>query len=242
MTSTPTPDSVAELPATRLFPANRYAVFGLILATALGWDLWTKSWVFAELGFPHRPAAWSWETPFLWGKFSITLFTSFNNGALWGLGQGHGWLFAILSVVASALVCYVLFVRGAARSLWLTVSLALIGSGALGNLYDRLYLHRSVDAVTGAPLTGVRDFIKCDLPGIDLRTFQLIEQWEWPIFNFADSFLVTGAIMLILQALFTKEPVTGEQRKSESAPATLPGPPASGSAPPPSSIAASVTA
>ena len=119
----------APTPATPApsFPASRYAVFALILVSALVWDLFTKQWVFGALGFPHRQSDWQWETPLLWGKFTITLFTSFNNGALWGLGQGHGWLFALLSVGASILVCYVLFVRGAARSLWLTVSLALIG-------------------------------------------------------------------------------------------------------------------
>lgn len=222
-------------PPAPSFPPSRYAVFGLLLVSALAWDLFTKQWVFATLGFPHRQSDWQWETPLLWGKFTITLFTSFNNGALWGLGQGHGWLFALLSVGASFLVCYVLFVRGAARSLWLTVSLALIGSGALGNLYDRLYLHNCRD-IDGSPLTGVRDFIKCDIPGIDFGTFRLIEQWEFPIFNFADSFLVTGAIMLILQALFTRDPQAvpasaGEPRSA--APVD--------SGPAPASIAASVT-
>lgn len=226
----PTPAS----PASASFPASRYAVFVLILASALAWDLYSKNWVFSTLGFPHRQAQWEWETPFLWGKFNITLFTSFNNGALWGMGQGHGWLFAILSVAASALVGYVLFVRGAARSLWLTVSLALIGSGALGNLYDRMYWHNCRD-IDGNPLTGVRDFIKCDIPGIDLQTFQLLESWEFPIFNFADSFLVTGAIMLILQALFTRDPQTA----TVGAPGTQPAP-AANPAVPPATIAASV--
>jgi len=201
-------------------PTNRYWVFGLLLGSALTIDLYSKWWVFDQLG-PFRGSKWAFKVnPFLWGKLDITLFTSLNQGALWGMGQGKGWLFAILSIFASVVVVYWLFVKGAAQSLWLTISLAFIGSGALGNLYDRLYLHGLKDA-HGQPLFGVRDFLKFDIPGIGFELpfkFWLIPQWEFPIFNMADSFLVTGAIMLVLHAMFVREPQSMTQDGDKSAP------------------------
>ena len=115
------------------------------------------------------------------------LFTSFNEGALWGIGQGWTWLFALLSILAACGVFYWLFVHGAAISKWLTVALSLIMAGTLGNLWDRVGLHGC--EVDGRPIFGVRDFL--------LFTFG---EFHWPVFNFADVFLVTGAIMLVLQS------------------------------------------
>jgi signal peptidase II len=117
------------------------------------------------------------------------LYTSFNPGALWGIGQEHTWLFASLSIVAIAGVVYWLFVRRAAVSWWLTVSLSLILGGTLGNLFDRVSLHGYTD-LNGHPIHAVRDFL--------LFTFG---NWNFPVFNFADSFLVTGAIMLVVHSL-----------------------------------------
>lgn len=197
-------------------PSSRYWLFGSIAASGLAWDLISKAWVFRELGYPHSSSDWSYSTGFLWGEFSIQLMTWFNQGALFGIGQGKGWLFASLSVLAAAGIIYWLFVRGEARSKWLTVTLGLILAGALGNLYDRMYLHGYVDAV-GEPLHGVRDFLKCDIPGFDYRwplSFKLIPVYEWPIFNFADVFLVTGAIMLTLYSLFTPAPKHAADGKS----------------------------
>lgn len=199
-------------------PLNRCVAFAVLLASTLAWDLYSKWWAFSTLGYPYHPSEWSWTTPFLWGRVRVQLFTSFNQGALWGLGQGYGWLFCLLSLGAVGLVVYWLFIRRAAHNWWLTICLALIASGALGNLYDRLYLHGSmaVNPRTGQlePMLGVRDFLDFKIPAIEYRWpfhFTLLEHWQWPIFNFADAFLVTGAIMLMLNALFTREPTAMKQ-------------------------------
>jgi signal peptidase II len=163
-------------------PASRYVAFFLIAACALGWDLFTKTWAFSTLGFPHHesdPLAW------LWGENVFKLMTSFNHGALWGMGQGYSWLFASMSIIAAGAIFYWLF-RGAAQSRWLTVALALIMAGTLGNLYDRLGLH-DLRNLEGQVEHAVRDFL-------------YIEVINWPIFNFADSYLVTGAIMLLIHS------------------------------------------
>ena len=86
-----------------------------------------------------------------------------------------------------------LFPLGAACDRLLTVALALVTAGILGNLYDRLALHRLVWP-DGAPIHAVRDFIVM---------FQ-VGQWHWPNYNLADSSLVCGAALLMWHALFTK--------------------------------------
>ena len=110
-------------------PANRYVVFLLIVICGTALDLWSKAAVFSRLGVPGR-TGWLIDS---WVQFE--LHTSFNTGALWGIGQGMAWMFALLSVLAFCGVVYWLFIAGAASSLWMTVTLGLITAGTLGNLY-----------------------------------------------------------------------------------------------------------
>ena len=174
----------------RNVPASRPILFGLVTVLCCGLDLFTKQRVFDTLGYEgHRS---DWHKEWFGGAVHFELLTSFNGGALWGIGQGFSWLFALLSVAAALGVLWWLFVAGAARSLWLTLALALVTGGALGNLYDRLGLHGCTyppphqDEVRLA----VRDFLLFEFNG-----------WSWPVFNFADVFLVTGAVMLAMQSL-----------------------------------------
>jgi len=183
-------------------PAKRVWCFASLAIGLLAWDLGSKSWVFNRLGYPFHQSDWKYATDFLWGRLEIQLMTSFNRGALWGIGQGYSWLFALLSLGAAGFILYWLFVRGEARSWWLTVTLALIMAGTLGNLYDRLHLHGCQDG--NGPVFGVRDFLYFKIPFIAYEwplQFHLIQEYDWPIFNFADVFLVTGAILLTLHSL-----------------------------------------
>jgi signal peptidase II len=169
----------------RSVPPSRYILFGLVATAGLTIDLWTKNAVFADLGV-NRSSVWSYGWFDDWLQFRF--HTTFNPGALWGIGQGWTWLFASLSVVAVIGVLCWLFVWGAAKSAWLTVALALIMSGALGNLYDRFGWHAH-ELPGGGRIFAVRDFL-----------YFRFGDFDWPIFNFADVFLVTGAIMLVLQS------------------------------------------
>lgn len=190
-------------------PANRYLLFALIAGAGVFWDLSSKERVFRDLGcadeirsvhvpgehriFDHPRNVEGQSVAYLDGWVTFRLFTSFNEGALWGVGQGHTWLFAGLSVVAGIGVLVWLFVWGAARSAWLTVSLAFIMGGTSGNLWDRLGLH-GFTTTNGETLHAVRDFLLFTFGG-----------WPWPVFNFADAFLVTGAVMLVLRSFHKEE-------------------------------------
>jgi signal peptidase II len=79
------------------------------------------------------------------------------------------------SVIAAIIVFVLLWRTGRAITLT-SVALALILGGALGNLYDRIRFHHVVDFLA------VR-----------------IYHYNWPDFNVADSCIVIGACLLLLE-------------------------------------------
>ena len=174
-------------------PRNRYLCFFGLTAFTLTLDLWSKSYVFEKLGLFGR-TEWLIDS---WVRFE--LHTNLNEGALWGMGHGFAPAFAGLSVIAFSAILYVLFIRKAAQSLWLTAALGLVSGGTLGNLYDRLGLHGVCLPGSDKPALAVRDFFHFQFGSFD-----------WAIFNVADICLVTGAIMLMLQSLRHEEVVSSE--------------------------------
>ncbi|HEY0983858.1 signal peptidase II [Schlesneria sp.] len=169
-------------------PWARYICFALIAASGLIGDLWSKHAVFQWLQPHHQHEVWSGS--FLGIPVDFQFATTFNLGALWGMGQGQTWLFASLSVLAVFVLVYFLYTGQAVESWWLTISSGLLLAGTLGNLYDRLGLHGHLD-LNGRPIYGVRDFL-------DFVFFN--GGFHWATFNLADSYLVTGAILLVLQS------------------------------------------
>ena len=187
-------------------PVGRYLLFFTLAAGGCAVDLATKSWIFGLLGMPGtKPAKWLW--PEIFG-----LETWLNEGALFGMGQGQTTLFAGLSVVAAIGVLYWLFIAGAARDRLLTVALGMITGGIFGNLYDRLGLHGlrwhspATGHEVGERVYAVRDWLHFK---VDAWNF------DWPIFNIADSLLVCGGALLILHALCEAKP---QKPSSEAAP------------------------
>ena len=177
-------------------PKSRYAVFGLLMVSGAAADLLTKQWVFASRGLPQQLPPWWLIEPY------VGIETAVNQGALFGMGQGQGWLFAMLSVMALIGICVWLFVFKAAQSKWMSVAMGLVTGGIIGNLYDRL----GIPELPGKLRGGVRDWI----------LFRY-EDYVWPNFNIADSLLVAGAIMLAIHSLFLN-PAEPAGSKQESRP------------------------
>lgn len=100
-----------------------------------------------------------------------------NSGAAFGIFSGNATVLAVVSI--GMIVGLFLFNHYVKKKTWLyCISFAFVLGGAIGNLVDRICF------------SYVRDFIYLDfLP-------------EFPIFNFADSFLVIGAILLVVFILF----------------------------------------
>ena len=106
---------------------------------------------------------------------------------VWNKGISFGILsdfvninfFMIIITITISLVLILWFLKTTNKNL--SISLAFIISGALGNLLDRLN-HKAVI-----------DFI-------DIH----IDNFHWPAFNFADSYITIGAFIYIL-AIFTSQ-------------------------------------
>ncbi len=100
-----------------------------------------------------------------------------NRGAAWGILQGQMWFFYAITIVV--IVAIVIYIQKAVKGKWLMgVSLGLMLGGAIGNFIDRVVRKEVVD------------FINTYIFGYD-----------FPVFNIADSALVIGVILLMIQML-----------------------------------------
>jgi signal peptidase II len=165
-------------------------------------DILTKSSIFATYFHPYQPPIQHW-----WIDGILGIETTTNPGALFGMFAGYRVLFAGLSIVALICIAAWLFVFGGARDRWLTITLAIISGGILGNLYDRLGFGYRTEYPTEIRYN-VRDWIHFRVAGISWLD-------PWPNFNVADSLLVCGAILLVLHSLFG--PHTSKSRSGLSA-------------------------
>ncbi|HEY7098397.1 MAG TPA: signal peptidase II [Terriglobales bacterium] len=110
-----------------------------------------------------------------------------NRGAAFGLfaDSPSEWKIAMLvlfSVVALVIVSTLLWRNS--RSMNTTgIGLSLILGGAVGNLWDRLLSGRVVDFL-----------------------LFYVGEYQWPAFNVADSAIVVGAGLLVIEILFAKTP------------------------------------
>ena len=167
----PTADTTDNVqPATRQSP-DRRAILLLISALVILLDRVSKNLIVHRI----RPG---YDIPIIPGVFRLSHVL--NTGAAFSLMET--WppnavrigLIAF-SVFAAILVFGLLWSLGR-RLTFTSVGLALILGGALGNLYDRIRFHHVVDflAVT-------------------------IYHYHWPDFNVADSCIVIGACLLLLE-------------------------------------------
>jgi signal peptidase II len=113
-----------------------------------------------------------------------------NTGAAFSLfadSPAH-WKTAALitfSVVAMVIVSVLLWKQK--RPLTVTgIALSLILGGAVGNLWDRVASGRVVDFL-----------------------LFYVNHYQWPVFNLADSSIVIGASLLVIEILFSKSPADG---------------------------------
>jgi signal peptidase II len=110
-----------------------------------------------------------------------------NTGAAFSLfaDSASRWKTAMLiafSVIAMVVVTVLLWKQ--TRAMTMTgIALSLILGGAVGNLWDRAASGRVVDFL-----------------------LFYVRQYQWPVFNLADSSIVVGAALLVLEIFFRKSP------------------------------------
>jgi signal peptidase II len=117
------------------------------------------------------------------GFFNLVLV--FNKGAAFSfLASAPGWQTPFFVAVAAVAILVIgfLILKDPGKALF-CLGLALILGGAIGNLWDRLQWGHVVDF-------------------LDFHAFG----WHWPAFNVADSAIVVGAGILIVEGFIHREP------------------------------------
>ncbi len=113
----------------------------------------------------------------------LNLVLAWNNGISFGLFNNDNDFNALfISLLASLIVFFLIKWLTSAETKQLSIGLGLIIGGAIGNIIDRI--------IYGA----VIDFIDAH--------FSI---YHWPAFNFADACITTGAILLVIDSLFSKK-------------------------------------
>jgi signal peptidase II len=134
--------------------------------------------------------------------FRVTL--NYNEGIAWGMLPEWSEYFTYFAIVM-VLVILMILRKLDKDEVWLKIALAFQMAGAIGNMADRLMYHK------------VTDFLDVTLfPG---------SRWEydWPIFNLADSYVVVGTVVLVLVLLFARDPSADEKPATERVGGTLEG-------------------
>lgn len=152
-------------PSRRAAPRNWILAAGIVVAV-LAFDQLTKLWAVAVLS----------DGPVHIGGDSVRLVLLRNAGGAFSLLSNAG-VTPLIALLAVGVAIYLVRLLIRSDDVWLTVALALVLGGALGNLSDRIF--RSPGFLRGE----VVDFVS-------IGTF--------PVFNAADAALDVGIVLLLI--------------------------------------------
>ncbi len=135
-----------------------------------------------------------WAVSALSGQPSVHVLGDFlmwtlvyNEGGAMGTRVGPSVYYLVMSLVVLPFVCYYIYKNR--HVMLVSMPLAGIAGGAIGNLIDRIRLGSVVD------------FIDMDFFDISIGPFQLDRFWT---FNVADSAITCGIVFLLLMMFFQK--------------------------------------
>ena len=140
----------------------------IIIAVSIILDQITKVIAFDNLA-PDK------TRPFIEGLIEFSYTT--NPGIGWGMLKGMRWLFVPVSSIAIVLVVIALVKYRKKLSPLLSVAMAMIAGGGVGNQIDRIFRGEV----------------------IDFLNFQFI---DFPIFNVADCFVSVGCVLAVISVIF----------------------------------------
>ncbi|HZL35277.1 MAG TPA: signal peptidase II [Tepidisphaeraceae bacterium] len=191
------------MPVSRFFALRSPIALILFLATTVGGlavDQWAKSAAFSRLcdgvvitDDGHAQVLNPSTERFIPGWLHFTAVA--NQGAVFGIGQGHRLLFIAVSIAAIIFIGYLFSISG--RQRFYQVVLGMLMAGVLGNLYDRVtrgYVRDMVHALPHKFIFGYPAF-------------------PW-IFNVADSLLCAGVALMLLHSFFTPTHAPGADAKA----------------------------
>ena len=156
----------------------------IVFVVALAADLWTKAWAWNNLRPPNKPVV------VIDPLFELSY--SFNTGAAFGFLNRFAWareFFVVITLIALLYMAWLAWKMPTVKRYGF-IAVALVASGAAGNLHDRL-----VRQDFGGR-HGVVDFLKINYP------------WggSWPTFNIADVALLVGVGLLFIYIRRHAEP------------------------------------
>lgn len=143
---------------------NRYLLFALLFTVILVCDQWTKITVAQAMELGR-------SIPVIGSFFHITYVH--NYGGAFSIFMNQRWLFIVMGMLVPVLLVLMLRKLIFTRTIY-TVTSALILSGAVGNLIDRLRFGYVID---------------------------FIQLGAWPVFNIADIAITCGIACLIVMLL-----------------------------------------
>ena len=187
-----------------------FAIFSGILIFLFLVDLLTKILIFKAFdnkGYLIYPADGS--SPYttksftaIPGLFDMTI--TFNNGAAWNMLANQKWFLSTISLIASIVLIYVFILYFTKLNKIFKTAIVLMFAGCFGNLIDRMGFW----ANSGIYKYGVIDFIQFHF-------------WKsFPVFNFADSYLVIGLVLLVIAYILSfvkqnKTPVSEDKNLTD---------------------------
>jgi len=164
-----------------------YVIYSVIIAVGIGLDQLTKLLAVKYL----EPVS---TVPIIKDVLHLTYVT--NDGMAFGMLDDQRWIFMSVSVIMIAVLGYLLY-SGKLENKLYKISVAMIISGGIGNMIDRIVLGEVIDFVD----------------------FRII---NFAVFNFADSVVCVGAGLLVLALVLDiareakkKKPEEGEALKEE---------------------------
>ncbi len=106
----------------------------------------------------------------------MSFYHTRNTGAAFSMLSDKPWIFMVVSVIAMAVIIYLLYSEYK-RHLLLTISLSMVLGGAIGNMIDRFRLGYVVD-------------------------FFHVDFFDFAVFNVADCLITVGAVLLGVYVVF----------------------------------------
>lgn len=156
-----------------------------ITQTGLQWLWLTILFILVDQVTKHLAVAYIQDHEVIEVMPFFNLVIRYNPGAAFSfLADQGGWqvfFFSAVSILVSAGIVYWMYTTSAKNRI-LSVGLALILAGAIGNLYDRLTIGKVVDFIDW-----------------------YYQDYHWPAFNIADSVILVGAVLMLIDGFFDKE-------------------------------------
>lgn len=128
----------------------------------------------------------------------LRLTLLYNDGGAFSTQLGPTLFYTIISACIAGVLIYLIY-RHSTRDRLVALALAIVASGALGNLIDRIYLN------------SVIDWIDFEFFNIHIAPGKFLF-WQhsgyhltrWPVFNVADAAVTVGIVLLIFHVLFRR--------------------------------------